>query len=257
MVALRAFQKNDVIVVERPILKVNGGTPRIDQIEATARPAALALAPLNVEFLSKFRTNVMECSSSMSGLFLTISRINHDCFGNSDHFYFEHRGVQVLVARNSIASGEEVTFSYVDPLKNDKYQYRRWILPHVYGFTCRCCVCLDPDLEADMYTMKELKDEVLHYGTRGMIDAALEKGKALVTLFDKRGMSSWDYYCAYYDLYQLTITRRQNLAEGIEYIRQAYESVLACTHDEAHDRVIKMKKYADAPTSHENYGSCD
>jgi hypothetical protein len=233
MVALRAFQKNDVIMVERPILTFDKHTdtpPRIDQIEARAQPAALALYPQNGDFLSKLKTNSVGCASGTteSGLFLTMSRTNHHCFGNSDQFYLGNRRVQILVARNNITSGEEVTFAYIDFLK-DYYPDRRKRLFDCYGFVCRCCVCRDPDLEADMYKMKKLDEEICHFGMHGVINVALERGKALLKLYDKRGMSSWDYHRTYFDLFQMAISRRQTFEAAEKYIRQAYESILACT----------------------------
>jgi len=47
-----------------------------------------------------------------SGLFLTLSRINHDCQGNAEHQFMEHRGVKILVASRPIQKDEQIFISY-------------------------------------------------------------------------------------------------------------------------------------------------
>eukprot|EP00978_Attheya_sp_CCMP212_P049296 scaffold645378_cov83-Attheya_sp.AAC.2 len=63
--------------------------------------------------------NSMACTdasehNSEAGLFLTLSRINHHCLGNSDHQFLAHRGVKIkiLVASCDIQKGEEVKIAY-------------------------------------------------------------------------------------------------------------------------------------------------
>lgn len=97
--ALREFRKNDLIMVEGPILRLsNRDVPELSQIQPSAHQAAMALAPNGIDFLPKFRLNGMACSSSDgpsgdTGLFLSISRIKHDYLGNAEHLYLIGRDV--------------------------------------------------------------------------------------------------------------------------------------------------------------------
>jgi SET domain/MYND finger len=269
MVALRDFQKNDLIMVERPILKLPSyeftlmmAPPQISQIESSAQSAALALAPEDSDFVTKVKTNCMGCTSpessstSQAGLFLTMSRVNHSCIGNAEHLYLESRGVKILVACRSIASGEEVTISYFN-FQTDEIGGRRQSLLRKYRFTCHCRVCTDPEVEADLEKMKNLDEAILRLGGLGQIEVALKKGQALLNRYDKHGMSSWCYHRTFYDMFQVAIIKRHTLAVGKKYIRRAYESALAFAHDESLESVAKMKRLLEAPSSHRNYRLLD
>lgn len=61
----------------------------------------------------KFTNNAMGLGDvdGTSGLFLTIAKVNHDCVGNSEHYYLAEHGLMLLVATATIAVGEEITFS--------------------------------------------------------------------------------------------------------------------------------------------------
>ena len=47
-------------------------------------------------------------------IFINMSRVNHHCIGNTDHFYISQHKVAILTAIRTIEPGEEVTFSYID-----------------------------------------------------------------------------------------------------------------------------------------------
>jgi hypothetical protein len=105
MFARRSFEKNEIIVVERPIIKVlvvNEGTfhneslPDWDQVPSSVRPAFWALLPIDGSVRKKLRTNGFVCTDEAdcvqeTGLFVTMSRVNHCCLGNSSHYYSENR----------------------------------------------------------------------------------------------------------------------------------------------------------------------
>jgi SET domain len=232
-------------MVERPILKfreIFGLIHRIDQIEASARPAALALAPEDGDFCTKFRRNSMECANTNeAGLFLTMSRVNHDCLGNAEHCFLENRDMKTIIACRAIACGEEVSISYVD--LHSKYAVgRKEHLLQDYKFNCNCSVCTDPDVEADVDQMCSLDDEILFLPRLGMSDLALRKGQALLALYDKRNMSSWYYSRTYFDLFQISAAMRQTVAAQ-SYVRYSYELALAVSHDESCDYVVNIKRF--------------
>lgn len=262
MVALRPFAKSDIILVERPALLIQDSEmrqPSIDQIDERARVTAMALTPNGpgASFSRKFTNNSMGCSdeaqsaTSNRGLFLNLSRINHDCLGNAEHMYLEHRGVKILVACRPIATGEEITISYVDFRVYPENRQSR--LVSGYRFRCRCLACTNASIDADLRKMARLDYELLRVGSMGMTEMALMKGQELLKLYDKYGMSSWHYFRTHYDIFQMAVTKRKTLSLAKAHVRKAYEAGLDFCHDEAYEDVNRIKRYVDSPQSHRNH----
>jgi SET domain/MYND finger len=241
--ALRAIYKDEIIMTERPIVQLPtpsssflGFRLREETIPLSAKPAVLKLHPPNGALSDKFQLNCMsltdvdQAEEAMTGLFIQMSRVNHHCLGNSTHRYLENRKVKILVASRNIEEGEEITFSYVS--QNLDSTMRKAKLGLNYNFTCRCSVCNNPDLEAELERMKELDDAILSLGSAGNVELAMRKGKALIKLYDRHGISSWIYQRTYYDLYQVAITKRKTWSQGVKFINKAYDSALAFTSDE-------------------------
>jgi hypothetical protein len=91
-------------------------------------------------------------------------------------------------------------------------------------------------------------------GSMGQIDLVIRKGKALLQMYDKLNVSSWLYQRTYYyDMFQVAITKRKYLKDGLEYIRKAHEAALAFTSDKGNEFVRQMKSFVDSPSSHRNY----
>jgi hypothetical protein len=155
----RSFEKNDIIMAERPIIKANddvfhkNGWDQIgwDQIPSSVRPAIRALLPIDGTIKQKIQTNGMACTDDTdhvheTGLFVTMSRVNHSCLGSTTHLYLENRRAKILVASRDINEGEEITFSYQAGKKTDE---RKRILRVTYGFVCQCPPCTtNPEIEA-------------------------------------------------------------------------------------------------------------
>jgi hypothetical protein len=159
--------------------------------------------------------------------------------------------VKILVASRDIQEGEEITFSYQSSKNTDE---RKVILLVNYGFVCHCAACTtSPEIEAMLMRSKELDEAILQCGSRGQIDLAIRKGKALLQIYDKLNESSWLYQRTYYDMFQVAITKRKYLKDGLEYIRKSHEAALAFTSDSENESVRKMKSFVDSPSSHRNY----
>ena len=255
--ALRTIQKDEIIMVERPIIKYP--TPILDDnVPATALPAVMKLYPssetASVTLQDIYKYNAMAMTDDdddhVTGLFIRMSRVNHHCLGNTIHRYLENRGAKILVASRAIQEGEEITFSYVS---QSSFNVRRAKLSLTYRFICNCNACTNPDIESELEKLQSLDDAILQFGSMGRVDQALQKGKALLALYDRYQMSSWMYFRTYYDLYQVAITKRKTMKQGIRYIKLAYESAMTFTSDEENASVIMMKGYVDSPTSHRNY----
>jgi MYND finger/SET domain len=262
MVALRPFAKCDIVLVERPILLLldtEMRQPSIDQIDERARAAAMALTPNDpsASFSQKFANNSMGCSdeaqspASNRGLFLNLSRINHDCLGNTEHMYLENRGVKILVACRLIAAGEEITISYGD--FRFYTDIRQAALFNRYCFWCRCSACTNTSINADLRKMTHLDDEILRVGSMGMTEIAMKKGQELLKLYDKYAMSSWHTFRTHYDMFQMAVTKRKTLPIAKSQIRQAYKDALDFCHDDTWEEVQRMKSFVEAPQSHRKY----
>jgi hypothetical protein len=73
------------------------------------------------------------------------SLLNHSCEPNLDAVWRDGDAKLSLICRRPISAGEELTITYIDsgaPLAD-----RRAELQHAYGFTCRCEMCLDEELD--------------------------------------------------------------------------------------------------------------
>jgi hypothetical protein len=185
----RRFEKNEMIMAERPFLKVNdfdvNSLPDLDQVPSSSRPAISALLPIGGSIQEKFKTNGIACTDSsasvqQTALFVTMSRVNHCCLGNTSHTYLDDRRVRILVASRDIQEGEEITFSYQGGKNPEE---RKAILLFNYGFVCHCSACTDPDIEAMLLRSAELDRAILHCGSMGNIVLAIRKGKYLIREF--------------------------------------------------------------------------
>ena len=65
---------------------------------------------------------------------------NHDCKPNAQAQVTDD-GAVTITALSEIASGDEVTISYVDT--SNGYAARRQVLQEHYGFDCNCARCQD------------------------------------------------------------------------------------------------------------------
>ena len=148
--ALRDFFKNEKILVERPILQKPYPTPESCAMAAlptnAARERVRQLLPHDGTLYEKAERNDMSCGDNGErGLFLIMSKVNHDCIGNSCHYYLPNRKVKLLVATRSIAKGEEITFCYTG--EKATAEQRAWNLRVSYQFACTCPLCVESTSE--------------------------------------------------------------------------------------------------------------
>lgn len=80
--------------------------PTTASVPYAAKDKVIQLVPKDGT-LAECRAVMMAKVSKCSGLFITMSRINHDCMGNSNHYFNTRRGVKILVASKRISRGEE------------------------------------------------------------------------------------------------------------------------------------------------------
>jgi hypothetical protein len=253
--ALRSFKPNEKIMVERAIVESSNILDKsCHSIETINAINKLMPNDETSTMLDKYKMNAIGCGDNEpSGLFITMSRVNHDCIGNSEHYYSNHVGVKILVATCEIKAGDEITFSYRN---QETSQMRAKMLKSFYNFVCQCEGCCGPKsqlISSDLDQIYELDDRLLSFGQQGQITQAIRCGKQLIELYKKYYPTSNVYSRTYYDLFQMAITKRALQKEAIYYIKMAYENMLNYTEDAQDDRVILYKSYLNNPQSHRNH----
>lgn len=246
--AIRDFQEDEIIMMERPIL-MNPYDFNWDSVPLSARSKVESLAPLDGTLMVQVLRNSISCGDDSSGIFLTMSKVNHDCLGNSCHLYLENRLVKILVATRAISKGEEILFSYSHKCSFE----RKGILLDFYKFRCACKVCSDPTVENDLDLMIRLDEEILILGSVGSVEVAIRKGRRLLELKRKYKTGSWWEFRTFYDLFQLAVTKRSTLRDAKQFIQKAYDSALRFTRDPEYSTVQQAKQLICAPESHRNY----
>ena len=257
--ALRDFQKNDKILVERPLLVApNDGRRSVvyPPIPQSAEAAVAAMLPHGGSIEQKMMVNAIDCTDEDAGLFLVMAIANHDCLGNADHMYLEEYGVRILVASRAIRQGEEIRHYYTDPLA--PRQPRRAKLRRLYGFQCHCALCSSSALEAHVDRANDLSASMELLLEMGEVGLYIEEGKELLRVYDELAVLSTKLYMwVYFDLFRAAIMRKDTVEEGVQYLRQAHQCYVDYTGDSQGTEVKRMEELIDSPQSHRDYLALD
>uniref|UniRef100_A0A6A7G741 Uncharacterized protein n=1 Tax=Hirondellea gigas TaxID=1518452 RepID=A0A6A7G741_9CRUS len=251
--ALRTFKRGEKIMVERPILYSRSGLVPVDaDVAPGAQWAVDLLLPRDGSLQDKFDRNAMSCAEDQgaSGLFITMSRVNHDCVGNTLHHYVDSQGVKILVASHEILAGDEITFSYTDIVRG-----RRTFLAQKFDFSCGCLACTDPSIGNLLLRAKELDQKIIQLGSSGNFAGSIRAGKSLLRIYDSLQSSPKMYLRTYYDMFQMAITKRSTLQDGIKYMKRAMQFALEFYGEQLkNDEIVtQYAKYLSHPSSHRNY----
>ena len=212
--AKRHFQRNDTILVERPVVK-SSSLSSIPEDENVQR-AILALTPTKPgsTFTEKYKRN------NVGQLCLNFSRVNHDCIGNSHHAFDDEKDLLLLVASRTIPKGEEISYSYT------------FLTPHAHAlakhtfcwnFTCECRACKCPDVAHKLDLMIEYDKQVVAHAKNMRMEEGTKTALKLIELYDEFQSSSYLYSRIYTDLYHMAITKRETFEQGMKYIKLAFE----------------------------------
>jgi len=289
LVTLRAFGRGEKILAERPVLttknmdschtsntKHNNKNHNKNKNKATAtrtkpapchaakihtniRTAAMSLTPLEGDLGDKVNANGVSVGPTLeandaAGLFLTFSRVNHDCVGNSDHYFDHQHGVELLVANTYIPTGQEITFPYTRTGKN-RLKDLSW-----RGFTCHCKACNCPDWDFKLNQLTELENTVVELGGQPKVSQrahAIDSAYTLLELFDEMKVSDRDYARIHYDLFQIFISTSQGFDQAQKHIGKAHEHALKFCGYREHENVQQFMQYCDHPETHANYRAMD
>ena len=255
--ARRDFQRGEKILVERAVATQPGPGRPVDwrQLENTeTRRATLALAPAGSSDLDEiFLQNAAELGDedddAGSGLFVNFSRANHDCLGNSAHYWDPDLGLKLLVANCHIPAGTEITFSYACK----KNSLERVFAMSLRGFQCGCLACRTPDLAAKLDRALELDKKVAELTYHGRTEQAIRAGKNLLGLYDELQSSDRERVRTYYDLFQAAIAKKKTVAQGAKFIKEGHKCALRFYGREENEEVRKQARYASNPSLHRNY----
>eukprot|EP01006_Ploeotia_vitrea_P028125 TRINITY_DN60863_c0_g1_i1.p2 TRINITY_DN60863_c0_g1~~TRINITY_DN60863_c0_g1_i1.p2 ORF type:complete len:210 (+),score=23.25 TRINITY_DN60863_c0_g1_i1:29-631(+) len=130
-------------------LQLAGGKQEVE-VSANAMAEALDVDPgieekVVRQLFSVVRTNALEISGEMVGLFLNFSRFNHSCDPNCELVVKTGMGtdsVEIFTTKN-VSAGEELTISYLGAVVQAKLSpmQRRRHLQERWGFDCTCTLC--------------------------------------------------------------------------------------------------------------------
>jgi hypothetical protein len=210
--------------------------------------------PVGGSIAEKFDLNAISCNEDGSdgGLFIRMSRVNHNCHANCLHEYISRLKVKILVASRPIAPGEEITFAYKGMGSQDEFRHRRALLRSAFNFDCGCEACLSPPLAAKLDELLSLDASILELGGRTRVREALLAGRKLLALYAEVGESSLLYSRTYYDMFQVAIMRADSAAQGPALIAKAIEHAeIFCAEDT--DKLDMYRRLLANPRSHRNY----
>ena len=259
---MRGFAKAERVMYERRILGCRRVTDMrtilqsFKKLSEAEKKAILDLCPSEADLLTKFSTNSMSCGEEDelgidSGLFVTMSRLNHSCISNTNHWYEPYLKSKVLFACRDIAKGEELTIAY-----NPEPTNKQYLLSH-YRFVCTCEACSNPEIAAKVKEIKELDNEILMLGMQMKSDKAIRAGERLLKLYDELHWPTQSYVRTCYDIFQVAIMRRATLKEGVRYMQlglameqKHYEGL---NEPERLGSIARYDSYIKHPESHRNY----
>jgi hypothetical protein len=259
VVALRDFEQNERIMTERMLLERKSINDDFSKLSEPEQSAVMALMPVEGSLLDKFLLNAMSCSEEgdfdqVSGLFINMSRINHDCLGNSFHWFIPYLKSKALFASRKINAGEEITFSY---MKNPSDSIQRRQFQSHYHVDCHCEGCSTPSIMNKMKEIPELDEKIGEYGQRMQTEKAIKAGEHLLQLYEELHWGVPGFIRTYYDLFQVGIMRRSTLQKGKYYIRLAVtnEKKMYEGLDDQNElgNISMHQKYAEHPETHRNY----
>jgi hypothetical protein len=204
------------------------------------------------------RTNVLPLGSNASqgGLFLEASRINHSCRHNAQNTWNSALGRLTVHALKDIKKGDEITISYLAASEN--YAARQARLKAAFDFDCNCSLCSLPIEQRKMSDQRLDKitrlDERIGDGMRILSApvACLRDAGELLRLLVEEEVADARIPRLYYDSLQIVVANGDQ-ARARVFAQRAY-AARALLEGEDSPEVIRLKGFAERPSSHRLYG---
>eukprot|EP00276_Gloeochaete_wittrockiana_P008325 CAMPEP_0184659104 /NCGR_PEP_ID=MMETSP0308-20130426/28233_1 /TAXON_ID=38269 /ORGANISM="Gloeochaete witrockiana, Strain SAG 46.84" /LENGTH=327 /DNA_ID=CAMNT_0027098641 /DNA_START=995 /DNA_END=1978 /DNA_ORIENTATION=- len=208
----------------------------IVEADRPKHPKALELVPLKGTMVEKFAANSIACPGSRNGgLFLRISRANHDCNANAAHILDETFNVLVLYARRPISVGEEICHQYVQwneisinrPISDARQSLRS------RGIECPPdCICRNSEVEAILDKGRRIEASVPALARSRKFKETYAAIEELLKLYDVIN-SSWQTKAVTMEEGFQTALLEQNLEKAEYYISRFYEINVAILSPES------------------------
>jgi hypothetical protein len=277
LVAIKRISKGTRILSEEPIITIGGNKLNIEQqqISIYRQVATLSehqqrafLSMHNIHpyrdaaerYLGIVRTNSLpaEADGVKGAIFLEACRINHACDNNAQKNWNEKIKRHTVHALRDIDKGEEITITYLSPLKNRTA--RQKALQERFGFICLCHLCsLPPEQsqESDrrLEEIHRLDGVIDQLGTEGILVSPLRTLNYFdqqVRLYNEQGRQDVGFAQVLVHAAQLVIAN-SDLARGRIFAERA-ASVWKTTLGGDSTEAIKHGDLAQDPSKYELCG---
>ncbi|KAL5350928.1 hypothetical protein ACLOAV_004501 [Pseudogymnoascus australis] len=265
----RILSEEAVVTVTEPASSERLRTSICQQIAALSkhqRQAFLSMHNIHPyknaaeQYLGIVLTNSLpaEAVGDKGAIFLEACRINHACDNNAQKNWNEKIKRHTVHALKDINKGEEITITYLGPLKNRKS--RQKALQEKFGFTCLCRLCsLPPEQsqESDrrLEEIHRLDGVIDQLGTEGILVSPLRTLRYFdqqVRLYNDQGREDVGFAQAFVNAAQLVIAN-SDLARGRIFAERA-ASVWKTTLGGDSTQAIKHVALAQDPSKYELFG---
>ncbi|KAH6637398.1 hypothetical protein C7974DRAFT_140533 [Boeremia exigua] len=212
------------------------------------------------QYLGIFRTNSLpaEAVGDRGAIFPEACRINHACDNNAQKNWNEKTKRHTVHALRDINKGEEITITYLGPLKNRKA--RQEVLRERFDFECLCRLCSLPPEQSqesdrrleDIHRLDGVIDQL---GADGVLVSPLRTLRYFdqqVRLYIEQGREDVGFAQALANAAQLVIAN-SDLARGRIFAERAasvWKTILGGDSTQA----IKHRALAQDPSKYELFG---
>lgn len=205
--------------------------------------------------MEKFDLNCIGRGDESGTLCLRISRANHDCDANADHWYDKTFKVVVLFAHRDIAEGEEITINYQlfnDISCNVSAEFTRMVLHNKWGIICtNNCICYDKEMQKLISRSRQIDAKIISLAF-GHTQQALDFVIELMSNHQTIKSSLLNKTRTLYDGFQVAIMKKKTLSAAKPFIQQLYAIQSAIMSPESSE-VKKTEGLMNDMSTHANY----
>lgn len=216
--------------------------------------------PSKHPFSGIVKTNALPCgpTSTIGGVYPTISLINHSCLPNAHNSWNSDTKCETIHSICDIKSGEEITISYD---RGGPFDSRRAHLKDAFGFDCACSLCSLPPPDRQVSDARRLLIQSLDNAI-GDPDRVMNKPddcladchRLLQVLEDEyKGRAVALIARLYYDAFQISITHSDQARASV-FATRGYQSRVICEGEDSPE-TRRIKSLMENPAGHMNFGA--